>query len=100
MDFKGQVALLSCRMATVDIVGAATGEMVQQHDVEGTIGFSAPVQKNIAAVAVSKPQHGVHVIDLLSGKVLSKFVLPNGHAPTVTISKDALTVAVGSSSGT
>ncbi len=100
MELKGKVALFPCGKAMIDIVDIATGHVVRQHDVEGTIGYSASVQKNIAALAVSEPQDGVHVMDMMSRKVLCKFIFPNGNNARVALSKDTLTLAVGSSTGT
>ncbi len=103
MAMKGKVALFSFDGATVDITDAANGKTVQQHDVEGKIGFSAAVQGNVAVIAVSEPYKyvydGVHVMDLVSGKVLFKFILPNGENARVTLSKDAQTLGVGSDTG-
>ncbi len=99
MDLKGKLASFQCLKTTVDITDAASGQVVQQHDVQGTIGSSVTVQKNIAAIAVRAPQHGVHVMDIDSGKVLFKFVLPDGEDARVALSKDTLTLAVGTSTG-
>ena len=99
MDLKGKVALFTYDKTTVDIVGIATGQLDQQHDMGGTIRCGASVQRNIAAISVSKPYHGVKMMDLLSGKLLSNFILPNGENAIVTLSKDAYTLAVGSSTG-
>jgi hypothetical protein len=99
MELKDKVALFTRDKTTVDILDIVTGEVVQQHDVQGTIGGSASVQKNIAAIAVYKPQHGVHVMDLETGVMLCKFILPNGQDARVALSKDTLTLAVGSNSG-
>jgi hypothetical protein len=99
MDLKGKIALFPFLKSTVDIVDIAIGRVVQQHDVEGEIDGSASVQKNIAAMAVSDPYHGVHVIDLASGKVLLKFILPDGEDVSVALSRDTLTLAVGSDTG-
>ncbi len=99
MDLKGSVALFECDKTTVDIFDIATGKVVQQHEVEGTLYYGASVQRNVAAIAVSEPYHGVHLMDIMSGKVLCKFILPNGENATVTLSKDARTLAVGSSTG-
>jgi hypothetical protein len=99
MDLKGKVALFPEGKTTVDIVDIAIGKVVRQHKVEGTIGFSAYVQRNIAAITVFKPYHGVHVLDIKSGKVLCKFVLPMGYGARVTLSKDATALVVGSNSG-
>ncbi len=99
MDLKGKVATFSQAKAMVDIIDASSGNVVQQHDLEGTLYYSASMQRNIAAIAVSKPRHGVHVMDIKSGKVLCKFILPNGQDARVALSKDTLTLAVGSNSG-
>jgi len=99
MELKGKVALFTINKTTVDITDVVTGEVVQQHDVEGNIGFSVSVQRNIAAVAVSTPQHGVNLMDVISGKMLSKFILPSGEDAKVALSKDTLTLAVGSDTG-
>ncbi len=99
MDLKGKLALFPRGKTTIDIVDMATGEVVQQHDVEGTLNYGASVQRNIAAVSVSRPQPGVNVMDLVSGKMLCKFALPNGREAQVILSKDALTLVVGTVSG-
>jgi hypothetical protein len=99
MDLKGKVALFQSGKTTVDIVDAVTGEVVQQHDVEGTIGGSAFVRKNVAAIVVQEPYYGVHVMDIKSGKVYCKYLLLNREDVNVTLSEDALTLAVGTSSG-
>ncbi len=99
MDLKGSVALFPCDKTTVDITDVATGVVVQQHEVEGKLRCSASVQRNIAAIAVSEPYDGVHVMDVMLGKLLCKFVLPNGHGARVALSKNALTLAVGTSTG-
>ncbi len=96
---KGKVALFTRDKTMIDIVDIATGEVQQQHKVQGILGDSASVQMNIAAMAVSAPKHGVHVMDIKSGKVLCKFVLPNGQDARVALSKDTLTLAVGTNSG-
>ncbi len=70
MDLKGKVALFPEGNTKVDIVDIATCEVIQQHDVCGRLCGSASVQKNIAAIALSQPYDGVHVMDLLSGKLL------------------------------
>ncbi len=99
MDFKGKVAMFPYDKTTVDIIDIATGKVVQQHDVEGRLGYSAFMQKNIIAMAVSTPHPGVHVMDLESGVLLCKFILPNGRDARVTLSRDAVTLAVGTSIG-
>jgi len=98
MDLSGKAALFPQDKTAIDIVDAATGDLVQQHDVEGTIQV-AYVQRNVAAVVVSNPQSGVHMMDLVSGEVLCKFILPNGEDARVTLSKDTLTLAVASDTG-
>ncbi len=100
MDLKGKVALFQLHETTVDIVDLATGEVVQKHEVECKIWNSASVQRNIAAVAVYEPDHGVHLINLESGKLLCKFILPIGRFATTALSKDTLTLAVGTNKGT
>ncbi len=99
MDLKGKVASITYYKTAVDIIDATTGQVVQKHDAEGTVCNSAAVQKNIAAVAVFKPQHAVHVMDLVSGKVFYKFIPPIGEDARVALSKDALALAVGTSTG-
>jgi hypothetical protein len=99
MDLKGKVALFPEDKTMVNITDASTGEMVQQHEVQGTICNSAFVQRNIAAIAVSEPYHGVHLMNLESGKVFYKFILPDGDYARVALSKDAKNLAVGSSTG-
>ncbi len=99
MDLKGKVATFSQAKTTVDIIDASTGQLVRQHDLEGTLYDGASMRKNIVAMAVSKPQHGVHVMDIESGKVLCKFILPCGQDARVALSEDTLTLAVGSNSG-
>ncbi len=99
MELKGKVALFTCSKTSVDIVDMATGQVVQQHDAQGTHNNSTDVQKNVAAIAVSAPQHGVHVMDLKSGKVLCKFLLPNGKDARVSLSKDTLTLVVVNDTG-
>ncbi len=99
MDLKGKVALFPRGKATVVITDVATRKVVQQLEAQGTIGYSSSLQKNIAAIAVYKPHEGVHVIDIKSGKVLCKFILPYGEKARVALSKDAITLAVGNSTG-
>ncbi len=99
MYLKGKVALFPECGTTADIIDVATGQLVLQHDVQGMIWRSAFVQKNIAAITVSEPYHGVHVMDVKSGKVFFKFMLPDGRHATVALSKDTLTLTVGSSTG-
>ncbi len=99
MDLKGKVALFPFYKTTVDLIDNATGEVVQQFDVQGTIHGGAFLQKNIAAISMCKPRHGVHVLDVQSGKLLSKFILPNGQDAKVALSRDAITLAVGTDTG-
>ena len=99
MELKGKVVLFARGRTKVDVFDAVTGQVVQQHDAQGTLGIFAVVQKNIAAMAVSAPQQGVHVIDVVSGKILCKFILPNGEDACVTLSKDAFTLGIGNSIG-
>ncbi len=83
----------------VDIIDVATGQLVQRHDAQGNHGWGgASVQMNIAAMVVSEPQ-GVHVMDIKSGKLLYKFILPNGYNARVALSKDTITLGVASSTG-
>jgi hypothetical protein len=96
MELKGKIALFPFLTTTVDIVDVASGEVVQQHDVEGRISSSASVQKIIAVIAVDLPMPGVHVMDLKSARVLIKFVLPSGENACVTLSKDASTLVATS----
>jgi hypothetical protein len=84
---------------TVDIIDVASGEMVKEHEVEGSLTGHASVQRNIAAMVVCEPQHGVHVMELKSGKVLCKFILPDGENARIALSKDSITLAVGSDNG-
>jgi hypothetical protein len=93
------VAMFSEDLTTVDIFDVATGQVVHQYDVQGNLHVSASVQKNIAAMAVSAPQPGVHVINIKSGKLLSRFILPNGDNARVALSKDTITLAVGTDTG-
>ncbi len=99
MDLKGKVALFQLHKTTVDITDVATREVVQQFDVQGKIGRSASVQKNIAAISVYQPEPGVHVMDLVKGHVSYKFILPYGDSARVTLSKDTLTIGVGNRTG-
>ncbi len=100
MNLKGKVALFFWGRNTVDITDIATGEEVQQHDIEGKHGWGgASVQKNIAAMVFLMPYHGVHVMNIASGKVLCRFALPSGRDARVVLSKDTLTLAVGNSTG-
>ncbi len=100
MEMKGKIALFPYYDNEVDIVDPATGGVVQKQDAEATIGLGgASVQQNIAAIAIHKPYHGVHVLNLKSGKMLCKFILPNGGNVRVALSKDTLTLAVGSDTG-
>ncbi len=99
MDLKGKVAMFVGDKTEVDIVDIAASDVVQQYKVEGRIGRSVFVQKNIAAFAVYEPLHGVHVADMNSGVTFFKFVLPDGGYAKVALSKDALTLAVGTDKG-
>ncbi len=99
MDLKCKVASFSQDKTKVYITDVVTGEVVRKHNVEGKIGISASVQRNIAAIVVSAPYHGVHVMHIKSGRLLCKFIPPNGRFPTVALSKDALTLAVGTYTG-
>jgi len=99
MALKGNVAQFPQGKTKIDIVDVATDEVVKQHSVEGTIGRCASMHKNIAAIALRTPIPGVHVIDMKSGVTLFKFITPDGEEATVTLSKDALTLAVGSDEG-
>ena len=100
MELKGKVALFTINKTTVDITDVAAGEVVLQHDAQGTHDFGgAFVQKNIAAMAVFKPFPSVHVMNLETGVMLHKFKLPDGWDARVALSKDALTLAVGNSAG-
>jgi hypothetical protein len=99
MDLKGNVAMFPCDMNTVEIVNVATGLVVQQHEAQGTLDISASVQKNVAAMAIREPYHGALVMNLESGRILSKFILSNGHTVIVSLSKDTQTLTVGSSTG-
>ncbi len=90
MDLKGKVATVINSKTTVDIIVVATGKVHQHHDVEGKIGYSASLQRNIAAIAVYKPYHGVHLMDLMTGVILHKFMLPHGRDARVALSKNAL----------
>ncbi len=99
MDLNGKVVVFPHDETSVNIIDVATGEVLQQHDAEGTIYVGASVQKNTAAMAVSTPQHGVHVMDLVSGRVLFKLTLPNGDDARVALSKDTLTLGMGTSNG-
>ncbi len=95
-------ALFQSGKTKVDIVDIATGLVVQKHDVEGNIGCSVSVQKNMAAMAVSEPHHGVHVMSIESGKVLCKFIPPKGYGYDArdALSRDTFTLGVGNNAGT
>ncbi len=99
MELKGELALFPCGKTKVDIVHTANGDVLQQYDVEGTLGGSTFARKNIAALTVSAPQHGVHVMDIKFGKMISKFILPNGQDARVSLSKNAITLVVGTNTG-
>jgi hypothetical protein len=105
MSIKGLVASISFHKKKVDIIDTATGQVVKQHDPEESRWCSgASVQNNIAALAMWQPGdletlYGVIVMDLKSGKMLFKFTLPEGCDARVALSKDTLTLAVGTDKG-
>ncbi len=98
MGLSGKVALFPCDKNTLDIIDAATGEVVQQHEVEGMIGYSASLQGKHAAMALYNPP-GVHVMNIKSGKVLCKFLLHDGDDARVALSKDTHNLTVGTDTG-
>ncbi len=93
------VAVFPFEKTSVDIINTATGLVVCQHEVEGTLLGYTSVQRNIAAMVVSQPKHGVRVMDIKSGLVMFEFTLPNGRDARVMLSKDTFTLVVGSSTG-
>jgi hypothetical protein len=99
MELKGKVAVFPFGKTTFDIIDVATGQVVQQHDAEGILIGYASVQKNIAALTVSEPRRSVHVMDIMSGKLLCQFVLSNGRDARVALGRDLVTLVVGSNSG-
>ncbi len=99
MGLKGKMALFECGKSTVDIIEAATGRVLQQHELGGNSVLSASIQKNIAAFSILEPYNGVHVMNLTSGKLLCKFKLPDKTYPIVALSKDTLTLGVGIETG-
>jgi hypothetical protein len=100
MELKGKVAMIYSYRDKVDIVDAATGEVVRQHELQGKVGEGgASVQRNIAAMAIWGPVQGFHVMDLNSGEISGKFSLIEGGNARVALSKDTLTLAVGSDTG-
>jgi hypothetical protein len=99
MDSEVQVAVFPQFNTTVDIINVATSQVVQQHDAHGKIGSRASVQKNIAAIVMREPYHGIHVMNIKHGTLLCKFVLPDGGFPGVSLSKDTLSLAVGTDTG-
>jgi hypothetical protein len=102
MSLKGKLAVLTHLKTTVDIIDLATDKVIQQHDAQGhhNLGGSS-VQENIAAIAVVSEllQHCVHVMNLKTGKLLSKFLLPNGKDARVALGKDTFTLVVGTDIG-
>ncbi len=99
MDLKGKVSFIQDGKTTVDIIDFATGELVKQHDVGGTLCIGASIQMNVAAMAIGEPYTGVHVMDQETGVMLHKFILPSGMGAKVALSKDALTLGVGTNTG-
>ncbi len=99
MDLNKKQATFPLYRTNFDITEATTGQVVKQHDVIGSPTGFASIQKNIVAMAIQEPYRGVHVMDLKSGKVLCEFILPDGEGPTVSLSKDTLTLAVGNNTG-
>jgi hypothetical protein len=100
MELKGKVAVFPCHKTMVDVIDVATREVVHQHDAQGKhFKGGAIVQKNIAVMSVSAPQHGVHVMNMKSGKLLYKFAFPDGGDARVALSKDALTLVAGTDNG-
>ncbi len=73
-------------------------KLLGQHDVGGTLYFGgACVQGSIAAMAV-KP-NSVHLMNAKTFNVFFKFILPDGNNAKLALSKDALTLGVGSDTG-
>jgi hypothetical protein len=100
MASKGMIVIFRFGKSKIDIVDVATSQVMQQHDVEGALHWmGASVQNYTAAMAIYKPYHGVHVVNIKSGKMLCKFMLPYSEDAMVALSKDALTLCVGSSTG-
>ncbi len=77
----------------------AFGKQLGQHDVGGTLYVGACVQGVIAAMAVSSPHAGVHFMNTKTLQIFFKFILPDGNNARLALSKDALTLGVGSRTG-
>jgi hypothetical protein len=73
---------------------------LDQHDVGGTLYWGgACVQGFIAAMAVYKPHHGVHLMITKTFNVFFTYILPDGGDARLALSKDTLTLGVGSDTG-
>ncbi len=82
----------------IEIVDAF-GKLLGQHDVGGTLNVGACVQGSIAAMAVYSPHHGVHLMNTKTFEIFFKFIIPDGDDARLALSKDTLTLGVGSSTG-
>ena len=99
MNSECKYAVFQFEKTKVDILDALF-KVVRQYDVEGTLsGGGASAQGTVAAMAVSSPHHGVNMINNKSGEITFKFRLPKGKDARVALSKDTLTVGVGSNTG-
>ncbi len=98
MDSEPKYVLVPHNKTKVDIVDTFF-KLLDQHDVEGTLDSGVSVQGTIAAMSVYRPHHGVNLMDLKSGKVFFKFKVSNGEYARVKLSKDTLTLGVGSNTG-
>ncbi len=74
-------------------------KLLGQHDVGGTLYNDACVQGSIAAMAVYSPHRGVHLMNVKTFNVFFKYILPYGNNARLALSKDTLTLGVGSSTG-
>ncbi len=76
----------------------ALGKQLGQHDVSGTLYWGgACVQGSIAAMAVQP--NGVHLMNVKTLQIFFKFRLPDGGNARIALSKDTLTLGVGSDTG-
>ncbi len=80
----------------IEIV-VAFGKLLGQHDVGGTLDGGACVQGSIAAMAVQP--NGVIVMNAKTFNVFFKYRLPDGKDARLALSKDTLTLGVGSDTG-